>query len=612
MAPTQQRAGHRRSNRQLWPAPISPPSRNGHAPSGNAPREQSPLVYVLGGAGSGAAHNPLVRDFPLPIKGDDESAAAYVRRAARRIDRVVSAGGTHLVIPRGLAAWLGDFPALVDYFAERHHLLEARAGTGLVFALRPPVSPAFTGTVEGWQVLPGDGIALVAPHTLEHPRLLLTPHAPVRGLRRGQLALSAHGLRTLLLRFVLSRPDRRRPHHRDLYLSLERPGFLMHQLPFVAATITPDGNVTIDFDIRLDRGRSLEHIEVVLAEEDNWRLHPAYPGGASFALPAIAPAGSRLTLHSLALDVTPKMRKGIPHGTVNAERPRPYRKPAGQPRDAVIFSSWVPDEGLVLGDYFIETLRRWHADSRIFVGVNHGSSPRWTERLARSGLDVTIALAPPTQTMPYDPTGFVAALDAFRRHDEPFDLVWFGHNKGGDHLDEPWYATSRWTIERVYWSRREEIAAQFADPIIGLYAPHYLMLLQDHLAQTDALQRLYAAPCQPLGVMAVSAHFVMRATSLRHFCAHVDPRFFAYGVAPFGGDRFFFEMAMPNLPIMQGYEPAIEPGFGGSSGSPSIDGVASILNDWRQNNAVAAIELAKWRRDPTHFRTRHHQHNRLD
>ena len=124
------------------------------------------------------------------------------------------------------------------------------------------------------------------------------------------------------------------------------------------------------------------------------------------------------------------VRKGPPYGIVRAPRPAPYRKPAGRPRDAVIFSSWVPEDGLELGDYFIETLRRYHADSKIFVGVNHGSSPQWAERLAASGLDVTIQPAAPTLTISCDPTGFVAALDAYRRHEEPFDLVWFGHTKG--------------------------------------------------------------------------------------------------------------------------------------------------------------------------------------
>jgi hypothetical protein len=138
------------------------------------------------------------------------------------------------------------------------------------------------------------------------------------------------------------------------------------------------------------------------------------------------------------------------------------------------------------------------------------------------------------------------------------------------------------------------------------------MFLEHHHEQTDALQRIYQAVCRPLGAMAVSTHFVMRDESVREFCREADRRFFQEGPAPFGGNEFFFEMAMPNVPIMQGFEPFIEPGRGGSCGSAAIDGIASVLNDWRQYNAVVAIELEKWRQDPTRFRTRHREHIRVD
>ena len=575
----------------------------------SAPRE---IVYVVGGARRRDAEGRELRDFPLIAPKTDEPTPTHVARVARRIDAAIAAGGTHLLIPYQAADWLDEHPALADYLIDRHELAHANPATGITFAFRRPHPIALTFEVEGWQIDQGEALRLVAPRRLVSPRVMLRPVIPARGLLTGSLTLRPKDLRTLRLAFALTRPDRRRPHVREIFLSLARPGFLTHDLPFVAVTFAGDGTVRVDFDLKLDRGRALERIAIELVEEDNWRMHPNYPGGDSFALPAVAPAGARLDVREVSLRETPTLRKGPPHGTVHAPRPEPYRRPAGARRDAVIFSSWVPEEGLTLGDAYIAILQRWHAESKIFVGVNHGSSPRWVERLLASGLDVTVQPALSTMTMPYDPTGFVAALDAYRRYPERFDLVWFGHNKGGDHLDEVWYATSRWTIERMFWSRRAEIAAYFADPVIGLYTPHYLMMLQEHLAQTDALERMYRATCRPLGAMAVSAHFVMREESVRAFCEEVDPRFFIAGVEPFGGDRYFFEMAMPNVPIMQGYEPYIEPGLGGTSGAPKMNGVASILNDWRQNNAVTALELEKWRQRPTRFRTQHREHNRVD
>ncbi len=577
---------------------------------GNGFHAPAKVVYVVGGAEPPDDIDHASGTFPLLYPRDGEAPAAHLLRVAHRIEGVMSEGATHLLVPRDVADWLGDHPLLADFLSARHALEHACVDAGVTFALRPQPAAWFTLEVEGWQFESGEGIALTAPHRLIAPRVLLRPSASVRGAASGTIALRAEKVTTLRIAFEQSRTDRRHPFQREIICSLARPGFVMHDVPFAEVTFADDGAVVIAFDLKINQGRSLESIMIEIIEEDNWRMHPNYPGGAKVALPAIAPAGARLELHGVHLETASRVRKGPSHGIVRGALPTAYRKAQERPRDAVIFSSWVPEEGLALGDYFLQTLCRWHADSKIFVGINHGSSPRWRQRIEASGLEVAIQQAPSSMTMPFDPTGFVAALDAFRRDPEPFDLVWFGHNKGGDHLDEGWYATARWTIERMFWSRREAIEQHFQNPSIGLSSPHYLMLLQDHLRQTDALQRMYQATCRPLGAMAVSAHFVMREEIVRAFCAKVDPRFFTLGPELFGGDRYFFEMAMPNVAAMQGYDPFIEPGLGGTHGPPKLNGVASILNDWRQNNAVTAIELQKWKARPTRFRTLHCEHNR--
>jgi hypothetical protein len=570
------------------------------------------VVYVLGGGGAGVDRNQARRDLPLVKRRRGQKKAAHLAQVARLVDEALAAGGTHLLVPREHADWLGDHPLVAEYLAEHHDLVEASPTTGLVFTLRPPGPVFFNIEVAGWEIVPGDGIALSARRTLVEPTVTLRPTAPARGLLTGRLAILAQSLPTLRLRFVLASSGSGRAEKHELVVSMARPGYMFHDLPFVEATFDRDGCVRLEFDLELDAEQTLDRMRFELVEEDNWRMHPDFPGGKSFALPAEAPAGAHLELRELSLSPTVTVRNGPPYGIARGPRPAPYRKPAGRRRDAVIFSSWVPEAGLELGDYFIEALRRYHADSKIFVGVNHGSSPIWADQLKSSGLDVTIQPAAPTLTISCDPTGSVAALDAYRRQSEPFDLVWFGHTKGLGHVEELKYATGRWTIERMFWGRRAEIERYFEDPIIGLYAPHYLMMLQNHLRQTDALLRMYQASCKPLGAMAVSTHFVMRDQCVRDFCARVDKRFFQYGPEPFGGDKYFFEMAIPNVPLMQGYQPYIEPGLGGTSGSPKMDGVKSILDDWRQNNAVVALELEKWRRDPTGFRTGHAQHNRVD
>jgi hypothetical protein len=425
------------------------------------------------------------------------------------------------------------------------------------------------------------------------------------------LSVRASDLQTLRVRAVLTRADGTHESYRDLYLALSRPGAIFHQFLYARVTFEADGWINIECDMQALKAKALSRVELQPIEDDNWRVHPMFPGGASFALPDIAREGAELAIKSFTVTRIANIRRSHPHGAVSGVLETPYRKSTPGRRDAVIFSSWVPTSGLMLGDYFIDVLKRWHADSRIFVGVNHGSDPEWISRLAASGLDVCIAPAAPTLTMPYDPTGFVAALNAYRHDPEPFHLVWFGHNKGGAHLEEVWYGTGRWMLERIFWSRRAEIEQYFEDPVIGAYAPHYLMVLQDHLRQTYALLRMYRSLCRPLGAMAVSAHFVLREEIVRDFCERVSRRFFTHGPEAFGGDRFFVEMALLDIALMQGYEPYLEPGLGGLSRWPKRNGTESVLNDWRNNQAVVAIELDKWRMAPTSFRTAHCEHNRV-
>lgn len=555
---------------------------------------------------------PEEHTFPLPDARHGEDDHSHLGRLAERIDAEIAAGGTRLRIPREAACWIDRHPSLADYLVSRFPVVEANRETGITFALEPVSVFDYSLETVGWQPVGDDHRRFVAPRRLSDPRISLLPNAPTQGNLRGQLGFACQGPTTLLLTFRFSRADRPNASRRQVVLSLARPGFIWHDLSFVDVAYDVGGEIRIDFDLKVNGKRSLEAIDIEIVEEDNWRMHPGFDGGRSFMLPARAPKGSSFDLRNAALWQTDDVRRGPGHGHVRSPAPPPFRRTDDQRRDAVIFSSWIPEGALPLGDYFIEVMRRWHSDSKIFVGINHGSAPAWRERLEGSGLDLVIRHAPPEIGIDADPAGFVAALDAFRQTTEEFALVWFGHTKGAGNLDNRWYSTGRWTIERLFWSRRAEIDDHFANPVIGLYAPHYLMMLQDHLAQTDALQRVYRATCAPLGVMAVSTHFVMRSESVSDFCQRVDRRFFREGPTVFGGDRYFFEMAMPNVPLMQGYEPYIEPGLGGTSGAPVVDGISSVINDWRQNNAVTAIELEKWRKRPTRFRTRHREYTRHD
>jgi hypothetical protein len=99
------------------------------------------VIYVVGGYDAGPAWTSACRDFPFVNRKQGESKKSHVLRVRMLIEEAMRAGGTHLLVPREAADWLGDSPWLEKYFATHHEMVEASADTGIVFALDPRKSP---------------------------------------------------------------------------------------------------------------------------------------------------------------------------------------------------------------------------------------------------------------------------------------------------------------------------------------------------------------------------------------------------------------------------------------------------------------------------------------
>jgi hypothetical protein len=90
-------------------------------------------VYVVGGT-TGQAR-AVAHAFPVIEWNAGESQWSHVMRVAREVRKAVAAGGTHLLVPRDQADWLGANALLIEYFVARHEIVEASAETGVLFAL---------------------------------------------------------------------------------------------------------------------------------------------------------------------------------------------------------------------------------------------------------------------------------------------------------------------------------------------------------------------------------------------------------------------------------------------------------------------------------------------
>jgi hypothetical protein len=247
-------------------------------------------------------------------------------------------------------------------------------------------------------------------------------------------------------------------------------------------------------------------------------------------------------------------------------------------------------------------LRYHHPDSRLFIGMNHGSDPVWEERFRESGLDVEVRWARPEVGDYWDATGFLTALEAFHRGTEPFDLIWFGHTKGASGADHNDYHRNRIDLHRNFWARRAEIESFFTDPGIGVFArrftPWWQGICGDELA---ALRRIYRDAFAPLGLGAFDTFFVMRQTIVRRFCETVAKGFFTTAPGDYGANRWFFEMGFPSVATMQGYEPYIDMTVDGDN-DPRDD--VWLRDDAKQNHRVVRDELERWRAGPFTFTPR--------
>jgi hypothetical protein len=92
------------------------------------------MLYVVGGS---PHRNPAARFFPVVNRRKGESKRTHLERVTELIDAAMASGGTHLLVPREQADWLGDHPLVADYFAKHHEMVDASADTGIVFALYP-------------------------------------------------------------------------------------------------------------------------------------------------------------------------------------------------------------------------------------------------------------------------------------------------------------------------------------------------------------------------------------------------------------------------------------------------------------------------------------------
>ena len=439
---------------------------------------------------------------------------------------------------------------------------------------------------DGW-LIPGRRGAVPGPAVVFDP--------PLSCQFRIGLTFSVKNLDVLRLRCRSRGPAGSR--WRDIFVDVTKPGALLHDLDRVVLEATDERDIRLELEAALDPGETLH--AVALDPSDDWFNEAKAAPGMALRLD---------TIDLLPVNAESR-RPRVPFAAAREVGvPPPEKRKSGR-RDAVVFAWWIPDtvEARAVGEYYLGLLRYHHPDSRIFLGVNHGSHPEPVDAVRGSGLDVEICPVPADIEVNSDAAGFLAALEGFHRSAEQFDLVWFGHTKGASRASDPlYYRHVRFVLERRFWARRAEIERVFADPRIGLFAPQYNLLptfpwpgpWRGWLDDLAALQRIYRSRYPPLGLNALDTFYVLRGDIVRAFCDAVSPWFFRTDPADYGASRWLFEMAIPSIATMQGFEPYIDMDVPGAN-DPRDD--IMLDRDMRQVHRLAQEELQRWREDPFAF-----------
>lgn len=257
------------------------------------------------------------------------------------------------------------------------------------------------------------------------------------------------------------------------------------------------------------------------------------------------------------------------------------------PRRCIVFSSWVPEASLRLGRYYLKTLRRYHAETDIYMGINHGSSPAWMERVRQSGLKIAYGLVPKARHINSDAAGFIEALRLLKQSAEHYDTIWFAHTKGASYNNFNRSRSTRNYYEQHFWSQQERMEqVLLSEPATGLVASKIMInRAQLHNDHSDRLAEFYPFPFRSIGYFVVETFYVMRGSVVHEFLDRCPASFFNQNlVDDLGFDRWFFEAVFVSICDRMGCEPR--------------------ALDEAQDLFLQALE--RWRRDKSGYRATAH------
>ena len=254
-------------------------------------------------------------------------------------------------------------------------------------------------------------------------------------------------------------------------------------------------------------------------------------------------------------------------------------------KNAVIFSSYVPDSKIDIGLFYLNCLKENFSDCDIYVGVN-STDKMWLDALEKSkqsGLNLTYEVVSDYMRKDSDASAYQLALSLCKNSKIKYISVLFLHTKGitsGNFNGEG--------IKKIFLTkeRQWQVAESFRNPEIGLWSDYCSKTTDLH--DIESLDRFYDFHHTGNKLFIADSIYYMKGHIVYDFIQNCHPDFFDKKITTMAHkdklfDRYFFERDFPTLCFRMGYLFLFDhlqphPNYFNSSE------LSKILEDWRYRN----------------------------
>jgi hypothetical protein len=215
-------------------------------------------------------------------------------------------------------------------------------------------------------------------------------------------------------------------------------------------------------------------------------------------------------------------------------------------KHCVIFSSWITENSLPLGEYYLDILKKYHEDSDVFIGVNNKSCTSWVDMLTQRNFIFEVNTS--SINIDSDVSGFMAALNIFKRSQTKYKAVWFAHTKGSSYSSPEKSLGFRKYLEQNFWGNKDLVDVLFNNPNVGLISTDFMFHNNKNIDKV--LNKLFPFEYNDADLFTPNTFFITDGISILPFI--FSENFTLENINVMEDKRYFFEAYFCATPIKMG------------------------------------------------------------